>query len=114
MDLVKEILHTNALMLYAQTGDERYLKEANKMGFNEPVHLPQPKAGPYADPVEFDELDDKFMEDLTDKYLGKPLCALMGTLHTMGDVSDNPMLCAIKNELIELRNGLKEKFREDY
>lgn len=113
--LFDDLKRMSLLYAYATTGNESFLKDIPPMsGYNEPTHLPQPKAGPYADPVVFDELDEKFMVDLTDQYIGKELCALMGSLHTMGDVSGNPMLSAIKEELIALRRGLQEKFREDY
>lgn len=100
MDLLNELNRITQLHAYATTGDERFLKDMPPMGFNDPVHLPQPLA---REPrMEFDIYDDALMGDLCGK-LAKPIQDLL-MAHEAGHGG------TLSAELKALRDAVKREF----
>lgn len=110
MDFIKELVRTNALMLWAQTGDDSYLKQVNKMGFNEPLHLPQPL--PAGDSLVFDIHDDQLMRECIGGRLTKSVQALLVTLEQWDTIPREAIPDTLKLELMRLREAVKEEFQD--
>lgn len=114
MNLFKEIARETALSLYVQTGKESFLKEAEKMGFSDPVHLPQPL--PEAPSIEFDVFDDLLMRDCIGGRLTKPVQTLLQgyvqtTLYPPKDDAEKARLFdSLQGELKALLSAVKDEF----
>lgn len=115
--LFDQLKRDSLLMAYASTGNPKFLKDMEaipKMGFNDPVHLPQPL--PEAPAIEFDVWNDLLMRDCIGGKLTKPVQTLLQgyvqtTLYPPKDDADKARLFdSLQGELKALLSAVKDEF----
>lgn len=98
-----ELTRITKINAWIATGDTRHLEGVPPpVGFNDPVHLPQPVE---PDPVEFNEWDDQQMRECCGR-LAKPIQALLQAFSTLtpGD--------RLYDELKALREAVKAEWSD--